>query len=787
MRVLAFLVLLTTGLYPQWIPLNPTYDSQLYSMYFIDDHHGWISGSQGTFLKFNSKRFLWERQPGFTENNLYSIGFFDNQNGLSCGSNGTLLRSTDGGSTWFTPIVGLTADLRKIHIYDESVAYVAGESGILMKTNNKGVTWEQINPVTNNNFRSVFFIDEQFGFAGTDSSKILRTTNGGKTWSESVIPSSPYYPHYKHKVNDIVFTDSQTGYAGGGRADQSIRFFWKTTDGGLSWTSAAGTSTVHDIHMNRDGWGLIVGGESGWWKFMTLKSPDGTYTNLMTSVEDYDIFCCWITPSGQGWAAGSGGSIYYSSDFRSGWKQIYSGRAYKNIFSIGCSEDYFIIVGEYYTYGSEIPVILRGTFDTLSAKQVASTDNGSWSISLKDNIGYIADWTVALYKSSDLGNSWQRNYTTPANGRKIFFLNDSTGWRFLNYYGGIFRTTDRGITWTTQHQSFNAEDLRFIDQDIGFACSKTELIRTYDGGLNWTVMNLPFQGELTFVQFINILTGVVAGKGILYITQDGGVTWRNINPGSSTVNYTGLQFINNIIIVSSKEGNVLKSSDMGYNWSEHYIGLPVLEMVSDGKQNLMVRVQSNIYINRLDDPVPVELIKFTASISGKGVLLEWYTSSEINNNGFEIERKSNKIWETIGFIKGKGTSTDLNKYIFTDDFTAGNLETTYRLKQLDYSGAFSYSDEVNLYFGELSYELFQNYPNPFNPDTRINFNLPIQTNAKLILYDALGREVKLLLDEVRATGNHSIELDGSGLSSGVYFLRMQAGEFSKTRKLLLMK
>jgi hypothetical protein len=167
-------------------------------------------------------------------------------------------------------------------------------------------------------------------------------------------------------------------------------------------------------------------------------------------------------------------------------------------------------------------------------------------------------------------------------------------------------------------------------------------------------------------------------------------------------------------------------------------------------------------------------------------VLEWQTASEINNNGFEIERRTYDSWETIGFIKGKGTSTDINKYIFKDDLNINNIETSYRLRQLDYSGAFSYSEEVTL-SGEVSYRLFQNYPNPFNPSTVIKFTLPEENLINLSVFNLLGEKIIELKNEIMKPGQYKVEFNGSGLSSGVYFYRLQAGNYVESRKMLFVK
>ncbi len=85
------------------------------------------------------------------------------------------------------------------------------------------------------------------------------------------------------------------------------------------------------------------------------------------------------------------------------------------------------------------------------------------------------------------------------------------------------------------------------------------------------------------------------------------------------------------------------------------------------------------------------------------------------------------------------------------------------------------------------YDLAQNYPNPFNPSTTIKYELPKSSEVKLSVYDLLGREVSVLVNEKKDAGVHEVRFDGSGLSSGVYFYRMQAGDFVATKGLLLVR
>ncbi|MCW8960585.1 MAG: fibronectin type III domain-containing protein [Ignavibacteriaceae bacterium] len=116
------------------------------------------------------------------------------------------------------------------------------------------------------------------------------------------------------------------------------------------------------------------------------------------------------------------------------------------------------------------------------------------------------------------------------------------------------------------------------------------------------------------------------------------------------------------------------------------------------------------YSNIAQIVVPVELTSFTASVKDAGVLLEWTTATEINNMGFEIQRNLSAVWESIGFIEGNGTTTEIKNYQFFNDLSEFNssIKLEYRLKQIDFNGVFSYSDIVEVEFVPENYSLSQN-------------------------------------------------------------------------------
>ena len=186
--------------------------------------------------------------------------------------------------------------------------------------------------------------------------------------------------------------------------------------------------------------------------------------------------------------------------------------------------------------------------------------------------------------------------------------------------------------------------------------------------------------------------------------------------------------------------------------------------------------------------IPVELFLFSgAHINGK-VVLEWITASETNNAGFEVERKSDiSAFETIGYVDGNGSSGNRITYNFVDN-DLKQSRYYYRLKQIDFDGTFSYSNEIMVDILSLAeYILHQNYPNPFNPSTKIRFTVPERSDVKITLNDVLGREVSVLFNDQVEPGTREIEIEASSLSSGNYFVKMIAGSIHKIQKITLIK
>ena len=203
-----------------------------------------------------------------------------------------------------------------------------------------------------------------------------------------------------------------------------------------------------------------------------------------------------------------------------------------------------------------------------------------------------------------------------------------------------------------------------------------------------------------------------------------------------------------------------------------------MKLIHDG--GLMI-IQNNV-------AVPVELSSFSAKYSGNSVALSWKTATEINNYGFKIERKKdNGNWEDIGFVHGNGTSNSIKDYSFADKNLLESSKLYYRLKQIDNSGSYKYSNVVEVNVTPSSFSLSQNYPNPFNPSTKIKYSLPSASHVKLVIYDILGNQIKTLVDKNQEPGFYETKFDGKDLSSGVYIYQLKTDQFVSTKKMILTK
>jgi hypothetical protein len=292
----------------------------------------------------------------------------------------------------------------------------------------------------------------------------------------------------------------------------------------------------------------------------------------------------------------------------------------------------------------------------------------------------------------------------------------------------------------------------------------------------------PFKGPDEPQNVQPAISCFISGDDFIPANQSGIYIQDSLNGGLWEI---GNQTANASIEQSNEYACILNSGSLGGNFRLYYNGYDSATGTYQTYCDKLIRV---------DSPSPVELVSFATFLQGNRVRLEWITTTELNNSGFEIERRveSGKIrvesWSQIGFVNGSGTTSEPKEYSYMDR----NLETgkyNYRLKQLDFNGNFEYFElpEVVSIGIPDKYDLSQNYPNPFNPYTTIVFGIPQSDNVVLKIFDTAGREVKTLVNEFKEAGYYVARFDGSSLASGTYIYRIESGSFVSARKMVLLK
>ncbi len=807
--------------YPQWTNQNPVPNgNDLWSTFFTDDNTGWIVGSGGFIKKTTNAGNEWIQQNSGTILILKSVQFVDHNTGWICGESGLILKTTNGGTNWDSLISGTTEHLTDIHFSDLNTGYVVGFGGKILKTTNGGSTWVSSSSGTSSNLSAVDFIDANSGYViGGELGNwlILKTTDGGASWGNK---SSSFPYNYGFPIT-VEFINSDLGFVGGGITPHS-NYIYKTTDGGNTWIQSilspnlkeTETSQREQLNIYRSGGinsinfkdsniGYAVAGDAnGYYRGIYITTNGGlTWDSEYRGEEESGLISVCITNSGHAWAVGFKGTIFILQSEDNSWLQILSGNRYAcwsgdDLYSVFC-------LNENIAWG----VGYRASCIGGGGNIVLKTTNGGkiWKTQLIDQYeggrirsvyfineyyGWaVGDGTRSFYQTTDGGENWIEGGSSYSS---IFFIDQYIGWATDDGYSkGIYKSTDSGFTWT-QKSSISSSSVYFIDINTGWAVGEDgSILKSTDGGESWHSKTSGTTENLNCIKFYDLNVGMCVGNaGIILLSTDGGESWMPQN-SANTNDLKSIIFTNSTSIwITGFNGTILQSADLGYNWLSY-------DDVTENDLNSICFVNEHTgwvcgmngtMFKYQNDVVPVELVSFTADLKNNEVQLNWGTATEVNNYGFEIERRYAKgEWNNIGFVEGQGNSISPKFYSFSDKSPVGGSKFLYRLKQIDTDGQFEYSNEIEVELIPTKYVLYQNYPNPFNPLTKIRYQLPEESEVVIKIFDLLGTEIALLVDENKKAGIYEVDFGGQNIASGAYIYRIVAGDFSEIKKMVLLK
>jgi hypothetical protein len=257
------------------------------------------------------------------------------------------------------------------------------------------------------------------------------------------------------------------------------------------------------------------------------------------------------------------------------------------------------------------------------------------------------------------------------------------------------------------------------------------------------------------------------------------MTWANSKLSFHLV--TTAHNLQAMVPFNSADGTLIQVTEGGGN---HSFTAQTIKGISYG----VFPASTNDYVAIYSSsPLPITLISFTVTKQGDNAQLNWATSMENNNKGFEVQRSTDQSsWVVFGFVPGAGNSETQRDYQWLDPtLPAGTYY--YRLRQVDNDGhsTFSKVDQVT-FAGSQALELMQNRPNPFNNYTTIDIVIPRAGRVQLMLYDQMGRPIQQLMDEEKLPGTYTIPVNRNGLSSGTYYYKMNALGQSLVRKMTIL-
>jgi photosystem II stability/assembly factor-like uncharacterized protein len=403
--------------------------------------------------------------------------------------------------------------------------------------------------------------------------------------------------------------------------------------------------------------------------------------------------------------------------------------------------------------GILLTILFAGTIsDYCSAQWTVVSTQGNEAVSFPSvSTGYSTSNGITK-KTTNGGFNWSS--LSGGNLTGIFFLNNTTGW-VVGYPGYIGKTTN-GSSFTQQPTGISdrLNDVYFINENTGWVVggdfSAERIFKTTNGGTNWDIQTSGTANKLFSVYFINENTGWAVGgpsSPKIIKTTNGGANWFNQSTtGISTPLYS------------------VKFANENTGWAvAGYLGGETIVKTTNGGTNWFS--QSSNDTRYLRDCYVIDSLRAVAV--GQGGKIITTTNGGTNWN-----------------VMQTGSTVELWSVDFPSDSVGYAIGSNVVLKTTN--GGLTFTAEIQNQIPE-SFALYQNYPNPFNPKTIIKYQLPINNFVKLAVYDVTGKEVAMLVKEVLQPGTYEVTFDGSRLASGFYFYKINAGKYTDTKKMMMLK
>ncbi|HZW38822.1 MAG TPA: T9SS type A sorting domain-containing protein [Ignavibacteriaceae bacterium] len=655
----------------------------------------------------------------------------------------------------------------KVVVANDNVWFINNLEQIWV-TKNGGLSFEKIFGEPNQIILNIYYYNNKLIviFRAGDMVYFIASNDYGSSFKE--IKGSIFAPD----IRNIIFTDEMHGFGIDYYRHRQRDLFSKTTNGGGSWilANASGISSLHFM----DSLNGIMFSEST--NYIRRTSDAGlTWHNKYFPDSISHMQAIFYPLDSAVYILGRNTN---TSKYRYDYTLDTFELALDVPFAVGLitfmnKKDNVIIISSPYSKILDISIDYGLTWE----KRYAPDLNIFNYIFLSDGTVVAMGDNGSIHKSNNLALSW--NYITYPlmTPTRIFFLDENNGWIVGS---NIMKTSNGGKDWELIYTKGFSWTTCFVNKYKGFVYSYENFdagyfLKTTDGGYNWDTLFA--SSQINDIYFVDSLTGFAVGDSTFLKTEDGGETW-----------FRDPSCIGNDIQFCSTELGFIASNFYGF------------KTVDGGKSWIK---DNNLWGNKiffLDSKTSFKATGTSIRKTTDGGLTfnivlgvtegNIYSLSDVqfvnDSVGYAIAGNNEIIWKTTD--KGNNWEFSFEGYgYFPFYFLKENLGWTAGV----YGEIWKYTDEVTTFVQNenvvYNFSLSQNYPNPFNPSTTIKYSIPKQNIVSLKIYDVLGNEVDQIVNEEKPAGEYEANFNASGLSSGVYFYRINSGEFSQVKKLLLLK
>ncbi|MBK8551622.1 MAG: T9SS type A sorting domain-containing protein [Ignavibacteria bacterium] len=707
-----------------WTQLPTGSSAFLTSIFFTDINTGYIGGMNGYLAKTTNGGNSWTVQdPIFASPFVRDISFINSNTGYLCGDDGFIRKTTTGGTTWFPLTTNTSFGIYGIDAVDEFHVYASVTNGSILRSTDGGASFTSV-PVSANQMLTVDFSSSDTGYAAGQGGVVYRTTNAGLSWTFlNASTLNNFWDIYALNNNDLYLA----AYYG------TLR---RTDDGGNNFKNAfVNNALLEGIQMLNSMIGYACGLDG-----VILKTTDGGVTwDQQISNSTESLQALFFPDARTGYMVGSGGTFLKTTDGGDNFSVA--------VLSPNNSE--------ILTSGSTFPVRWSSVF-TGNAKIEYSANNGaSWNV-IQNSVpaaSFEYDWLIP-------------SGSTAQGKIKISSVDNPS----------VFDVSDGSFYILPSNTFYNVPDLIYY---------------RFNDGIN-TTPNYAVPGQIfgdADITGMSLQNGGMAdsslvGQGGNGLTNKVSTNWATYFPPTGwTIGF----WVSNISLGVNPNNAVFLFTDITANNIRCYyggaLGLTDIDTAimfrCNGMSNVRIPVVQgqSYYIHLVYEPSPPAVKVYV-----NGTLTQDIPQSPflpIGNGPFTIGAyadASSSLANNMRMDEFRVYSRSLG-----DAEIAATWNTTFPM---------ILTDVQNQTISQPGkFILYDNYPNPFNPSTAIRYSLSEDRFVSLKIYDALGKEVAALVNEKQNAGTYNYQFSTVNyqLSSGIYFYKLEAGDFSETKRMVLLK